>query len=389
MRKYLHASIRPQNSVFTCFFMISLTFLMSCGSDEIIPDTDETPDPVDPITEINLPGIGEARDISSFDLVEEMGVGWNLGNWFDVTSRDKTFWGNPVPSKAMIDMVRAMGFKTLRIPVTWGFHQDSNAPYEIETSYLNQVQDVVDYGFENGMHVIINVHHDDDWVKPNTDESDLAIARLSSLWTQVANHFIAYNDSLIFETLNEPRLKGIPEEWSGGTSEGRGFINDFHLAAVNAIRETGGNNEKRHIMIPTWAASTVPVAMESLVIPNDDPKIIVSLHSYFPWPFAGEASISWGSDQDKTDLMGELDKIRQKWIIEEERPVVLGEWGSVEENMLQTRIDYAEFYAKEAAERGLLTIVWDDGGRFRMLNRHGLSWDYESLASAIVNASEQ
>lgn len=389
MKKYLYASIRPQNSVLTCFFMISMTFLMSCGSDEIIPDMDETPDPVDPVTETNLPGIGEARDISSFDLVEEMGVGWNLGNWFDVTSRDKTFWGNPVPSKAMIDMVRAMGFKTLRIPVTWGFHQEASAPYEIETSYLNQVQDVVDYGFENGMHVIINVHHDDDWVKPNTAESDIAIARLSSLWTQVANHFMAYNDSLIFETLNEPRLKGIPEEWSGGTSEGRGFINDFHLAAVNAIRATGGNNEKRHIMIPTWAASTVPVAMESLVIPNDDPKIIVSLHSYFPWPFAGEAAISWGSDQDKTDLMGELDKIRQKWIVEEGRPVVLGEWGSVEENSLQTRIDYAEFYAGEASERGLLTIVWDDGGRFRMLNRHGLSWDYESLASAIVTASEQ
>lgn len=372
------------------FGLMILLFLLfiACGNEEVTFDTDDDSLPVeDPITSNEGPGIGEARDISSFDLVAEMGAGWNLGNWFDVTNRDKTFWGNPTPTKAMIDLVKAMGFTTLRIPVTWGTHQDASAPYAIEGSYLNRVKDVVDYGFENGMHVIINVHHDDDWVRPNAAESEVAKARLSSLWTQVANHFIAYNDSLIFETLNEPRIKGIPEEWSGGTTEGRGFINAFHLEAVNAIRATGGNNEKRHIMIPTWAASTVPAAMDALVIPNDDPKVIISLHSYFPWPFAGEASIPWGSDEDKTALQGELDKIRQKWIIEEERPVVLGEWGSVEENDLSTRIAYAEFYAKEAHDRGFLTIVWDDGGRFRMLNRHGLSWDYESLAATIVEAS--
>jgi endoglucanase len=362
--------------------------LIACGKDEAIPEMEEedTP-PEEPVTSSSAPGIGEARDISSLDLVAEMGVGWNLGNWFDVTDRNKTLWGNPTPSKAMIDLVKAMGFTTLRIPVTWGTHQDANAPYEIETSYLDQVQSVVDYGFANQMHVILNVHHDDDWVRPIAAEAEEAKARLSSLWTQVANHFIDYNDSLIFETLNEPRLKGIPEEWSGGTEEGRGYINEFHLAAVNAIRATGGNNELRHIMLPTWAASTVPAAMESLEIPTDDPKIIISLHSYFPWPFAGEASIPWGTEQDRSALESELDKIRNKWIVNERRPVVLGEWGSVEENPLETRIDYARFYASEAKERGLLTIVWDDGGRFRMLNRHGLSWDYESLAATIVAAS--
>lgn len=366
-----------------------LVLLCACSKGEVTPDTDDENPPVeDPVSSDQMPGIGEARDISSFDLVAEMGVGWNLGNWFDVTDRDKTVWGNPTPSKAMIDMVKAMGFKTLRIPVTWGTHQNETAPYEIESSYLNQVQAVVDYGFENQMHVILNVHHDNDWVIPSAESATETEARLMSLWTQVANHFTAYNDSLIFETLNEPRIEGIPEEWSGGTTAGRGFINDFNRVAVDAIRATGGNNELRHIMIPTWAASTVPAAMDALVIPNDDQKIIISLHSYFPWPFAGEASIPWGTDQDKTALQGELDKIQQKWITEASRPVILGEWGSVEENDLQTRIAYAEFYAREAADRGLLTIVWDDGGRFRMFNRHGLRWDYESLAETIVAASQ-
>jgi len=348
------------------------------------PDTME-PDP----TETEGPyGIGEARDISSFDLVAEMGVGWNLGNSFDVRSRDKTNWGNPKPTKAVIDAVREMGFQTLRIPITWGFHQSDTAPYEIEASYLDEVKKVVDYGFQNDMHVIINVHHDDEWVKPNAAEATEAAERLGKLWTQVANHFIEYNDSLIFESLNEPRLIGIPEEWSGGTTAGRGFINDFHKAAVDAIRATGGNNELRHIMMPTWAASTVPQAMNDLVIPNDDSKIIISLHTYFPWSFAGEASASWGSDQDKNALKAEFDRIRKFWITDRNRPVILGEWGTIDDNELDARLEYAEFYAKEAADRDLLTVVWDDGGMFRLFDRRNLSWPFGNIASAIVSASE-
>ncbi|MEM7372709.1 MAG: glycoside hydrolase family 5 protein [Bacteroidota bacterium] len=372
------------HSLIHIFCVISLLFMFSCKEQETVPD----PEPDPPVSDPDMSGIGEARDISSFDLVAEMGVGWNLGNSFDVTSRDKTSWGNPITTKAVIDAVKNMGFTTLRVPITWGFHQNANAPYTIEQTYLNDVKRVVDFGFQNRMHVIINVHHDNEWVKPDASEAEKTKDRLGSLWTQLANFFQAYNDSLIFETLNEPRLEGIPEEWSGGTPEGRGFINDFHQAAVDAIRATGGNNDKRHIMIPTWAASTVPAAMTDLKIPNNDPKIIISLHSYFPWPFAGEAAIPWGTEQDKTALEGELDKIRQKWIIEEKRPVILGEWGSIDSNPLQTRIAYAEFYAKEAAERELLTIVWDDGGMFRLLNRNNLSWDFGDIASTIVNASE-
>lgn len=358
-------------------------FVIKCGQDNTPPTIEEKEDE----EVVDSGGTTEPRDISSFDLVAEMGVGWNLGNSFDVRSGDKTLWGNPLPSKSIIDAVREMGFRTLRIPITWSFNQNSSSPYEIEDEYLSRVKKAVDYGFQNEMHVIVNVHHDD-WVEPQASDIEEVKERLGSLWTQVANHFIEYNDSLIFETLNEPRLMGIPQEWTGGTAEGRGFVNDLNEVAVNAIRATGSNNEIRHIMIPTWAASTVPAAMDDLVIPNNDPKIIISLHSYFPWQFAGEAAIGWGSEADKANLQAELEQIRQKWIIEEQRPVILGEWGSIESNSLEDRLEYADFYAKEAASRGLLTIVWDDGGMFRMFNRHSLSWDYESIASTIVSSSE-
>ena len=378
--------------IFQALVLMLVLSLASCGGDDegggAMPDPDPDPDPVTggggtPAS----PGISEARDISSMDLVAEMGVGWNLGNSFDVTSEDKTFWGNPLPSKPIIDAVRAIGFTTLRVPVTWGYNMADVSPYTIEADYLERVKQVVDYGFQNKMHVIINVHHDNEWVRPEASHAEETKARLTSLWTQVANHFIEYNDSLIFETLNEPRLEGIPEEWTGGTPSGRAYINEFNKVAVDAIRATGANNEKRHIMIPTWAASTVTAAMDNLVIPNNDPKVIVSLHSYFPWPFAGEADVSWGSEADKSALRNELQRIRQKWIVENGRAVILGEWGSIEDNPLSMRLEYAEFYARVAAENDLLTIVWDDGGMFRMFDRHSLSWDYEQIAQAIIAAS--
>ena len=102
--------------------MLSFLFLLqfaACNNENESLDPKESTEQLSEEAEAQKPGIGTARDISSFDLVAEMGVGWNSGNSFDVESKDKTYWGNPITSKAMIDEVKAMGFSTLRIPITW------------------------------------------------------------------------------------------------------------------------------------------------------------------------------------------------------------------------------------------------------------------------------
>ncbi len=364
--------------------------LLSCGSSTteiaIVSNDEEKENPdIEPIAEIFS---GTIRDISSSELVAEMGIGWNLGNSFDVISKDKTDWGNPLPNGNIIKTVHEIGFKTLRVPITWRFNQEDVAPYTIEEAYLNRVQQVVNYGLKNKMHVIINVHHDEEWAKPTFDNEEMAKERLRSLWTQVAEKFKSYGDSLVFEILNEPRLIGSDNEWSGGTQEGRQVLNALNKTGVDAIRSTGGNNEKRHLMIPTYAASTLPIAMDDLVIPNDDANIIISLHSYFPWSFAGLAQDRWGSDSDKTQLRQEFDRIRDKWMVQEQRAVILGEWGSIVDNAMDDRLDYAGFYVKEATSRGLLTIVWDDGGNFQLLDRNSLTWVHGEIAEMIIQSAK-
>ena len=376
-------------------FLLATTSLVSCDKDEsTTPIADDNPDIVTPMDNDPMDDdddnaiLGTIRNISSMDLVAEMGVGWNLGNSLDVTSTDKTDWGNPLPSQQIVDRVFDMGFRTLRIPVTWGFNQQSSEPFTIEEAYLDLVQETVNYGISKDMHVILNIHHDNTWLRPTAADAPSVKPRIQSLWTQVANRFEAYGDKLIFETLNENRLLNSPEEWLGGTEEGRTILNEYHLEALNAIRATGGNNTGRHIMISTYAASTLTVAMDGLVIPNNDPRTIISLHTYFPWPFAGPDSPDavWGSDEEKAALEEEFDRIHQKWVVEEGRPIILGEWGAVDKDNLAVREAYYDFYVSESTERGLLPIVWDDGGNFRMLDRATLTWHFPTLAETIVAA---
>ena len=132
---------------------------------------------------------------------------------------------------------------------------------------------------------------------------------------------------MIFETLNEARLKDSPSRMVCGTAEGRDCINQFHQVSINAIRETGDGNAQRYIMVSTYAASATNIAMDELVLPSSN-NLIVSIHNYYPYDFAlneNSKNISWGTDADKDALDNEFDKIYQRFI-EKDIPVVMGEW---------------------------------------------------------------
>jgi endoglucanase len=94
-----------------------------------------------------------------------------LGNTLDTEDVDKTAWGNPITTKAMIDAVAEKGFKTLRLPVTWRFHTGSAPDYILESDWLDRVEDIANFALSNEMYVIINVHHDDEWIIPTYENA--------------------------------------------------------------------------------------------------------------------------------------------------------------------------------------------------------------------------
>jgi len=389
-------------------FLAFLVLLFSCGSDSgsitiVPPDDSGQEDPMDGM-DTNDDGAGDGgmasafddgviRNMSSVEIVSEMKIGWNLGNSLDAEGPVETFWGNPVTTQAMIDEIANRGFNTLRIPVTWRFHQGGAPDYVVEEAWLDRVEEVVNYARANNMYVIINVHHDDPWIIPTNAQAAVVMDRLSKLWTQIANRFRNYSDYLIFETLNEPRHENTLQEWTGGTAEGRAVVNQYHQVSLDAIRATGGNNSLRQIMISTYAASTLPIAMNALVIPNNDPRTIVSLHSYFPFPFTLEGTDStWGTADDMAQLEAEMDRIKAKFI-DNGKAVVLGEWASGNQSNLEDRIAHATFYAQAAAERGFASVWWDNGNSgvsndgLALFNRQNLTWPFGEIADIIVDAN--
>ena len=52
-----------------------------------------------------------------------MQPGWNLGNTFDATGRTRPRGATRAVTQELLDAVKAKGFKSIRIPVTWRQHQ--------------------------------------------------------------------------------------------------------------------------------------------------------------------------------------------------------------------------------------------------------------------------
>jgi len=335
------------------------------------------------------------RNITPLVLTAEMSQGWNLGNTLDAFPRGETSWGNPITTEAMIEAIAQKGFKTLRIPTTWYPHLGPAPEYRIDTAWLNRVETVMSYAFKNKMYVILNIHHDDfnkkhpgTWLKPTKADQVSVEQQLTRMWTQIAMHFKAYGDCLIFETMNEPRLIDTPEEWTGGTAESRMVINKLNLAALRAIRKTGGNNAKRFIMCPSYAANSAAVALNDFVIPDNDPRVIVSIHNYGPYSFCMQVpgTNSWGSASDKLAIDKDMDYY-YKQFISKGIAVVIGEWGSVNKNNTEARALHAAYFVQAAAKRKIACVWWDNGQTshqgYAMFNRKTLTWFFPIVADSI------
>jgi aryl-phospho-beta-D-glucosidase BglC (GH1 family) len=282
----------------------------------------------------------------------------------------------------MIDVVKSGGFNMVRIPVTWQSHLGPAPDYTIDKAWLDRVEEIANYVLKDGMYAMVNTHHDG-WYKLATASQAAGVDEVTKVWTQIAARFKDYDDHLVLETFNEPH--GTVNAYGGGNAEQQGVLNAYNLAAVNAIRATGGNNALRHLVIPTHGASPPTPAIQALVIPNDDARVIVSLHTYYGGVagFGGKAFA--GTADDYTAMATELDRIAGL-LTKKGRAVIIGEWGSVSTFSTSVREVHAKAYAQDVTARGMLPVWWDNGGRdFGLLNRKVTPpvWTYPTIVAAL------
>lgn len=327
---------------------------------------------------------------SAKDLVAQMKVGWNLGNTMDATGGsglDAEVSWLPMPKytdKTMIDMVKDAGFNVLRVPTTWGTHLDDD--YTIDPAWLDRVQEIVNYGIDNDMFVILNTHHEE-WYMPVESDVDEDLKQLEAIWKQIAERFKGYDEHLIFEGVNEPRLRGDGAEWTG-TGESREIVNRYAKTFVETVRATGGNNADRCLMVTPYAASSSPTNMQALEIPEDSDKIIVSIHAYLPYSFALDTKgtdVYDPNDNSINDLFNNI----QTYFLDRDIPVIIGEFGSVNKDNLDDRVQCVTDYLTAAKEHGVPCVWWDNyarvgnGENFGLLNRGDYEWYFPEIMEAI------
>lgn len=343
-------------------------------------------------------------DITAADVVSEMKIGWSLGNTLDSTNTSfiktmqpsawETCWGNPVTTKELIKTVTDRGFNVIRIPVSWGDHLLVSEDYKIVDSWMDRVQEVVDYAYEEDVYVILNIHHEE-WHMPYYDNQEQAAEILEKVWTQIAERFKDYDERLIFEGMNEPRKKGTPVEWNGGDKEGWEVVNYLNGVFIDTIRNSDGNNPYRILMIPGYAANCWE-GIKHLEVPADDNKIIVSVHAYEPYNFALniKGTSEWNKDTWNIDaIMKSLDKL----FISKGIPVVIGEFGAMHkdsETNLEERGAWAEYYVRSAKKLGIPCCWWDngafegDGELFGLIDRKTYEWKYEAVVEGLFKGLE-
>ncbi|MBE6854792.1 MAG: glycoside hydrolase family 5 protein [Ruminococcus sp.] len=343
--------------------------------------------------------VEEMRDITSFELLDEITVGWNLGNTLDAhdatkpnptPERQETCWGNPKTTEEMILAVKDKGFNTIRVPVTW-YPQLGAAPdYKINEAWLDRVQEVVDYVVGNDMYCIINLHHEN-WHFPSYDNLDAAKGQLIAVWTQIADRFSGYDEHLLFEGMNEPRMVGTSKEWTGGDAESRDVINQLNAAFVETIRKSGDNNPKRHLLIPTYAASSTMQTINDFIVPEDD-RIIISVHAYTPYNFALNAKGTFEFDPAKDGA--EIDALMQlikDYYHGRNYPAIIGEFGARNKYNTDDRCEWASYYVSAATKNNIRCIWWDNGAftsgeAFGLLKRSTLTWEYPEIVEAMMKA---
>lgn len=326
--------------------------------------------------------VPEMRNISTTELVQDMGIGINLGNTFEScgdwieqwgdgsVESYETAWGSPVITQEMIEGYAAEGFGVLRIPVAW-----SNlmaADYTISPEYLKQVMQVTDWAMDTGMYVIVNIHYDDGWFADFSTQKDTCMQKYTRIWEQLSDAFQDYNDHLMLESLNEEGCwDDIWNRYSGDDSqkkEAYDLLLEINQTFVDTVRASGGNNAKRHLLIAGYATDIDLTCDELFRMPEDpENRMAVSVHYYAPAGFAileedadwGKARPQWGSPREQRELAYNLDKMT-KVFSAKGIPVIIGEYGCPKKNKEEDSVRlYLSSVCREASARGFCPILWD------------------------------
>lgn len=334
----------------------------------------------------------EVTGKTATELAGMMGKAWNLGNALDSTTNGtvgETLWNNKFPvSKKMFDAVKAAGFDTVRIPVSYmdKIVQNENGTYSVDEAYMTRVKQVVDAAISADLFVIVNIHNDGGtgvqgkWLdvslvntSAENEPADIMFDKFSDVWTSIATTFADYDQKLIFEGFNELNNGSYNFDPSDTEIDN---VNALNTAFVSAVRSVGVKNADRILILNGYNAN-IDYTVLGFAKPNDTAtdRLMLSFHYYDPNDFALNESGtgSWGTEADKSEMEDKINGFVEFLIDESiDMPVFISEYGAVDKNNTTARANYyywLNYYADNNSDVKIVTACWDNGD----INQNGFA----------------
>jgi len=311
-------------------------------------------------------------DLDAWNAAKLMGIGTNIGNTLENTKTWETGWGNPRITKAYIQKLAALGFRTVRLPVAWDAYAHHG---RIDADKLARVGEMVDWVSQAGMFCVVNIHWDGGWIDSDDKKrfaktyhtfSAEAERKYRSYWSQIAGHFADRDQHVIFEGLNEET------DFSGTGSEEKAYATLAHVNQlfIDTVRKSGGNNATRLLIITGYSTDILKTTDGRFSLPTDTVphRLLLSVHYYTPWAFAGmdrddggqKMQPTWGSEADIAELNRLFDRMGD-FSHRKDIPVFLGEFAPNPLKDRASRVRWMLAVAQGALARQMVPILWETG----------------------------
>jgi len=328
----------------------------------------------------------EMKKKNSFQIVREMGMGYNIANTFDsfsyypnIKTPDEQIGlkGNIAPTKEMIKKIKKYGFKTIRFPVTWMHFIDDKG--NIKSEWMARVKEVIDIIIKEKLYCILNVHNDGEyssWLSEGMEVKNKYI----NLWSQIANEFKDYNEYLIFESMDSIYFTDYDTfEYDYKT------LTNLNQAFVDTIRNSGGNNIER-LLIIAGANDDLELSCSSeYKLPIDQSnKLAISLHYFNPSSFTQYyyyepynitthegikftimPNLIWGNSLDYKNMFEDFELMKRNFV-NKGIPVIMSEVGvfTKEKREIESIREYLYMlFSLSLDYDGIMCCLWDTSNK--------------------------
>lgn len=284
--------------------------------------------------------------------------------------------------RGLFKAVRDGGFATVRLPVRFSNHAGLTAPYRLDEGFMRHVDEAVAWAQAENLTIIIDFHHyrqmDGDPLDAGEGRADLSDdglrERFTLIWQQIAERYRSQPiDKVLFEIYNEPHGNTDGDIW-----------NQLVADTLTVIRKS---NPDRFVIVDAgnWATAW---GLEGLKLPEDDRRLIVSVHNYAPFDFTMQGA-SWIENSAKwvgtpccskaqVAKINEPLDIAVEWSRNNNRPIFLGEFGANSIAGYEDRVRYARIMRDEAEKRGFSWAYWDfSSDEFGPWDYLGKTWRVE------------